>query len=153
MLCAAIAMNAMLLAVSLYFGLDMVGTAGEATLRPLFGLVLCALGTASVGAPARATSARGSVSSLRRASRSSLASSFGKKSPPISTKGVRLKTAIDSNNRARASRQLAQPSRCFCNMSSSRGVSSPWGGDWGPASIRRYLLRAERLLSSNIPEL
>ena len=23
-----------------------------------------------------------------------------------------------------------------------RGVSSPWGGDWGPASIRRYLMRA-----------
>ncbi len=23
-----------------------------------------------------------------------------------------------------------------------RGVESPWGGDWGPASIRRYLMRA-----------
>ena len=23
-----------------------------------------------------------------------------------------------------------------------RGISSPWGGDWGPASIRRYLMRA-----------
>jgi DNA invertase Pin-like site-specific DNA recombinase len=23
-----------------------------------------------------------------------------------------------------------------------RGVSSPWGGEWGPASIRRYLMRA-----------
>lgn len=23
-----------------------------------------------------------------------------------------------------------------------RGVCSPWGGDWGPASIRRYLMRA-----------
>jgi DNA invertase Pin-like site-specific DNA recombinase len=26
-----------------------------------------------------------------------------------------------------------------------RGVSSPWGGDWGPASIRRYLMRAQNV--------
>ena len=39
-ICVAIAMNAMILAVSLYFGLDaaIVGaTAGDAGLRPLFG--------------------------------------------------------------------------------------------------------------------
>ena len=26
-----------------------------------------------------------------------------------------------------------------------RGVSAPWGGDWGPASIRRYLMRAQNV--------
>jgi DNA invertase Pin-like site-specific DNA recombinase len=26
-----------------------------------------------------------------------------------------------------------------------RGVGSPWGGDWGPASIRRYLMRAQNV--------
>jgi DNA invertase Pin-like site-specific DNA recombinase len=34
-----------------------------------------------------------------------------------------------------------------------RGVGSPWGGEWGPASIRRYLIRAERIPSSSIREL
>jgi P-type Cu2+ transporter len=45
-ICVAIAMNAMLLAVSLYFGLDVV--VADAGLRGLFGHVLFALGTASV---------------------------------------------------------------------------------------------------------
>lgn len=45
-ICAALAMNAMLLAVSLYFGLD--ASLGEGSLRTLFGQVLMALGTASV---------------------------------------------------------------------------------------------------------
>jgi len=31
-----------------------------------------------------------------------------------------------------------------------RGVGPPSGGEWGPASIRRYLMRAERLPSSSI---
>jgi Cu2+-exporting ATPase len=50
-ICAAIAMNAMILAVSLYFGLDAVvagSAAGDAGLRPLFGWVLLGLGTLSV---------------------------------------------------------------------------------------------------------
>ena len=48
--CAAIAMNAMILAVSLYFGLGdaAVGAAGDGVLRALFGWVLLALGTLSV---------------------------------------------------------------------------------------------------------
>jgi len=45
-ICAAIAMNAMILAVSLYFGLDVV--VGDAALKTLFGHVLFVLGTASV---------------------------------------------------------------------------------------------------------
>lgn len=45
-ICAAIAMNAMILAVSLYFGLD--SATADASLRALFGWVLAALGTASV---------------------------------------------------------------------------------------------------------
>jgi Cu2+-exporting ATPase len=44
---AAIAMNAMILAVSLYCGLDAAG--GDDALRSLFGWVLAGLGTASVG--------------------------------------------------------------------------------------------------------
>lgn len=50
-ICAAIAMNAMILAVSLYFGLDQVLTAsaaGDGGLRALFGWVLLGLGTLSV---------------------------------------------------------------------------------------------------------
>ena len=48
-ICAAIAMNAMILAVSLYFGLDVAAEgASDATLRRLFGWVLTGLGTASV---------------------------------------------------------------------------------------------------------
>ncbi len=50
-ICAAIAMNAMILAVSLYFGLDGVAADsnhGDGSLRPLFGWVLTGLGTASV---------------------------------------------------------------------------------------------------------
>ncbi|MBX3463551.1 MAG: HAD family hydrolase [Planctomycetes bacterium] len=50
-ICAAIAMNAMILAVSLYFGLDTVAAgsvAGDGALRPLFGWVLLGLGTLSV---------------------------------------------------------------------------------------------------------
>lgn len=50
-ICVAIAMNAMILAISLYFGLDAavaVDLAGNSTLRVLFGWVLCGLGTASV---------------------------------------------------------------------------------------------------------
>ena len=55
-ICAAIAMNAMILAVSLYFGLGEVtaaSTAGDAALRPLFGWVLMGLGTLSllIGGP------------------------------------------------------------------------------------------------------
>ena len=45
-ICAAIAMNAMLLAVSLYAGLDTA--AADGSLRALFGWVLCALGTLAV---------------------------------------------------------------------------------------------------------
>ena len=45
-ICAAIAMNAMILAVSLYFGLD--EAAADGALRDLFGWVLAGLGTASV---------------------------------------------------------------------------------------------------------
>ena len=45
-ICVAIAMNAMILAVSLYFGLDVA--AADSPLRALFGWVLLALGTASV---------------------------------------------------------------------------------------------------------
>jgi len=50
-ICAAIAMNAMILAVSLYFGLDRVvagSAAGDGGLRTLFGQVLLVLGTLSV---------------------------------------------------------------------------------------------------------
>ncbi len=48
-ICVAIAMNAMILAVSLYFGLDAVASGtGDSTLRTLFGFVLLGLGTASV---------------------------------------------------------------------------------------------------------
>lgn len=50
-ICAAIAMNAMILAVSLYFGLDQVlatSTAGDGGLQALFGWVLLGLGTLSV---------------------------------------------------------------------------------------------------------
>ncbi len=50
-ICAAIAMNAMILAVSLYFGLDEVlagSAAGDGGLRALFGQVLMGLGTLSV---------------------------------------------------------------------------------------------------------
>ena len=45
-ICAAIAMNAMILAVSLYFGLD--EAVADTSLRSLFGWVLLGLGTASV---------------------------------------------------------------------------------------------------------
>ena len=45
-ICAAIAMNAMILAVSLYFGLD--AAVADTSLRTLFGWVLLGLGTASV---------------------------------------------------------------------------------------------------------
>lgn len=45
-ICAAIAMNAMILAVSLYFGLD--EAVADSSLRALFGWVLLGLGTASV---------------------------------------------------------------------------------------------------------
>ena len=46
---AAVAMNAMILAVSLYFGLDAAAAgASDATLRSLFGWVLLGLGTVSV---------------------------------------------------------------------------------------------------------
>lgn len=50
-ICAAVAMNAMILAVSLYFGLDGSGAdaaSGDEVLRPLFGWVLTILGTISV---------------------------------------------------------------------------------------------------------
>jgi Cu2+-exporting ATPase len=50
-ICAAIAMNAMILAVSCYFGLDQVlagSAAGDGGLRALFGWVLMGLGTLSV---------------------------------------------------------------------------------------------------------
>lgn len=47
--CSAVAMNAMILAVSLYFGLDeAVAGASDTTLRVLFGWVLLGLGTVSV---------------------------------------------------------------------------------------------------------
>jgi len=47
--CSAVAMNAMILAVSLYFGLDAASSvASDTTLRVLFGWVLFALGTVSV---------------------------------------------------------------------------------------------------------
>ena len=45
-ICVAIAMNAMILAVSLYFGLD--AAVADSSLRELFGWVLAGLGTASV---------------------------------------------------------------------------------------------------------
>ena len=45
---AAVAMNAMILAVSLYFGLDASTAAGDAAIRSLFGWVLLALGSISV---------------------------------------------------------------------------------------------------------
>jgi Cu2+-exporting ATPase len=65
--CVAIAMNAMLLAVSLYFGLDGAvegSAAGDAPLRDLFGLVLTGLGTLSVvvGGP---VFFRGAVAGMR----------------------------------------------------------------------------------------
>ncbi len=47
-LCVALAMNAMILAVSLYFGLDVAVEAADSSLRALFGWVLMGLGTASV---------------------------------------------------------------------------------------------------------
>ncbi|MBL8750934.1 MAG: HAD family hydrolase [Planctomycetes bacterium] len=50
-ICAALAMNAMILAVSFYFGLDQAvagAAAGDAVLRTVFGWVLAGLGTASV---------------------------------------------------------------------------------------------------------
>ncbi|MCA8950508.1 MAG: heavy metal translocating P-type ATPase metal-binding domain-containing protein [Planctomycetes bacterium] len=47
-ICAAIAMNAMILAVSLYFGLDGAGSNDEVALREVFGWVLLALATGSV---------------------------------------------------------------------------------------------------------
>ena len=50
-ICVAVAMNAMILAISLYFGLDGVASdsnSGDGTLRTLFGWVLTALGTVSV---------------------------------------------------------------------------------------------------------
>lgn len=47
-ICAAIAMNAMILAVSLYFGLDSAATAEEVTLREVFGHVLFGLAALSV---------------------------------------------------------------------------------------------------------
>ncbi|MCA8963858.1 MAG: cation-translocating P-type ATPase, partial [Planctomycetes bacterium] len=50
-ICAAVAMNAMILAISLYFGLDVVAadsTGGDGALRPLFGWALAALATVSV---------------------------------------------------------------------------------------------------------
>ncbi len=50
-ICAAVAMNAMILAISLYFGLDVVaaGSAGgDGALRPLFGWALAAMATISV---------------------------------------------------------------------------------------------------------
>lgn len=47
-ICVAVAMNAMILAVSLYFGLDVASGAGEAGLRALFGNVLLGLATVSV---------------------------------------------------------------------------------------------------------
>lgn len=47
--CSAVAMNAMILAVSLYFGLDAAtAAASDTTLRVLFGWVLMGLGTVSV---------------------------------------------------------------------------------------------------------
>ncbi|MBL9080053.1 MAG: heavy metal translocating P-type ATPase metal-binding domain-containing protein [Planctomycetes bacterium] len=66
-ICAAIAMNAMILAVSLYFGLGEVtaaSTAGDAALRPLFGWVLTGLGTLSllIGGP---VFFRGAIAGLR----------------------------------------------------------------------------------------
>ncbi|MCA8975497.1 MAG: heavy metal translocating P-type ATPase metal-binding domain-containing protein, partial [Planctomycetes bacterium] len=47
-ICSAIAMNAMILAVSLYFGLDSATEAGEVALRDLFGNVLFGLAAVSV---------------------------------------------------------------------------------------------------------
>lgn len=61
-ICAAIAMNAMILAVSLYFGLD--EAVADSSLRALFGWVLLGLGTASVlvGGP---VFFRGAIAGLR----------------------------------------------------------------------------------------